>query len=325
MTFSLANCAKDYLFHCRHEKNLSGKSIKAYTIDLTQFIAFVEQKDGGSAVELADKIILREYIKHLSEGNKPKTVKRKAAALKAFFNYLEFEDIIVVNPFRKMKIKIKEGNRLPKTIARHQIIRLFRHIYQIRDDIKDKKSFKYRAVVRDIAVFELLFSTGIRVAELCNLKKNRTDLKRGSIRIIGKGNKERVIPICSQETISALKEYSTTLSPDVNNLHYFANRLHNRLSEQSVRFMIKKYTKELRFEESVTPHMFRHSVATLLLEKGVDIRHIQIFLGHSSISTTQIYVQVNESAQRKVLMKKHPRQSFGIFREKHQPILTNEG
>lgn len=316
MTATLIECVKDYLFHCRHEKYLSEKSIKAYNIDLTQFIAFTENSDGCNTVDLIDKNILRTYVRRISEANKPKTVKRKIAALKALFNYLEFEDIIVVNPFRKMKIKIKEGNRIPKTIPKHRIIRLLRYIYHVKDSIKDKNSCKYKVTLRDIAVIELLFSTGIRVAELCDLKRNRADLRNGSIRIIGKGNKERIIPICSQETISALKEYSATFSAGNNNIHYFVNRLNNRLSEQSVRFMISRYTKELCFDEKITPHMFRHSIATLLLEKGVDIRHIQIFLGHSSISTTQIYVQVNESAQRKVLMNKHPRIGFGSFREK---------
>jgi integrase/recombinase XerD len=255
--------------------------------------------------------MLREYIKALSLKSKPKTIKRKIATLKAFFNHIEFEDIIINNPFRKLRIKIKEGKQLPKTIALPKIIRLFKHVYDIKNDMRCDQCYSFKAAIRDLAVLELLFATGVRVAELCNLRKDDVDFLRGSLKVIGKENKERIIPVCNAGSIKAVRAYFELFKSEIFKTRYFfVNRLQGRLSEQSVRFMIRKYARAIKMDERITPHMFRHSIATLLLENGVDIRYIQTFLGHSSITTTQIYVQVNEEAQRKVILEKHPRRLF---------------
>ena len=307
------NCINNFLSHCTYEKNLSDKSVKAYRIDLNQFHDYIKRSCLDIGVNLMDKEIIREYVKIVSEGNKPKTVKRKIATLKSFFNYLEFEETIDNNPFRKIKINIREGKRLPKTISLIKIIDLFRYMYDIKEHSDPNEALIFKAITRDIAVLELLFTTGLRVSELCSITTEQIDFFRASLRIIGKGNKERVIPICNAETLSALVGYYELFRHDILRTGYFfLNRLNRRLSEQSVRFMIKKYSKAARFDDNITPHMFRHSIATLLLERGVDIRYIQIFLGHSSITTTQIYVQVNEEAQRSILLEKHPRKSFHL-------------
>lgn len=311
MLSSIRNYINNFLFHCTYEKNLSDKSIKAYRIDLNQFENFIEQKYEGITIDLINKEILKEYIKIISQNNKPKTIKRKLATLKVFFNYLEFDEIILINPFRKIKIKLREGKRLPRTIPLSKIISLFRYLYEIKSTLIPNRSYSNKVLIRDIAVMELLFSTGLRVAELCDLTVDSIDLSKGSLRIIGKGNKERIMPICNTETLSAVIVYYNLFKTEIIKTGYFfVNRLRKRLSEQSVRFMVKKYSKAAKFEDKITPHMFRHSIATLLLESGVDIRYIQTFLGHSSITTTQIYVQVNEEAQRTILMEKHPRNIF---------------
>jgi integrase/recombinase XerD len=111
-----------FLFHCTYERNLSKKSLKAYQIDLTQFISFLDDSNIDRLIENIDKLVVREYLKRISDGKKPKTIKRKIATLKAFFNYLEFDDVIMVNPFRKIRIKIKEGKSLPRTIPLQKII-----------------------------------------------------------------------------------------------------------------------------------------------------------------------------------------------------------
>ena len=139
-------------------------------------------------------------------------------------------------------------------------------------------------------------------------------MAEGVLVIHGKGNKERIVPICTQEAQRALDEYAQLFNDKIcDQGYFFINRLNNRLSEQSVRFMVKKYAKAVHLKENVTPHMFRHSVATLLLESGVDSRYIQDLLGHSSISTTQIYLKVNHKHQRKILNKYHPRNHLTLF------------
>ena len=149
-----------------------------------------------------------------------------------------------------------------------------------------------------------------------NIIINNINLQTGIVKIKGKGDKERIIQICDNEVKKLLKEYLTLFTKQIEETQYFlVNRLGNKISEQSVRLMIKKYQKLSGIEKHITPHMFRHSFATLLLEEGVDIRYIQHMLGHSSISTTQIYTQVNMKQQRKILSSKHPRRSFNFLGE----------
>ena len=301
-----------FIFHCQYEKNLNHKTIKAYRIDLRQFAEFLDRESPGTRIDLVDKHILREYIKHVSTGNKPKTIKRKLATLKAFFNQLEFEDTILVNPFRKIRIRIKEGKHLPRTIPRHDIVHLFSSMYALKDEPVNPKVPIGRTLVRDIAILELLFAAGVRVAELCGLRGENIDLQRGSVRIMGKGTRERMIPLCSEETVRALANYAELYRWEiVATGWFFINRDGRRFSEQSVRFMLRKYVLDAEIPERITPHMFRHSVATQLLENGVDIRYIQTFLGHSSITTTQIYAQVTEEFQRVAIEARHPRRGFG--------------
>ena len=306
------NLIEDFLFHCQYEKNLSPLSLKAYSIDLKQFRLFLKTKDIDNIL-LIDKYVLRDYLKELFEKGKPKTVKRKIASVKALFTYLEFEDIVLINPFHKMKLSIKEGKQLPKTIELKKIKKLFAYLYSKKENAQNKNRYGYKALVRDIAVLELLFASGMRVSELATLKLKNINFSRGFVIIKGKGNRERIIPIPHSDIINALKSYYELFKEEINNSKYFfINRFNSRLSEQSIRLMIRKYTKVVNLQQHITPHMFRHSVATLLLENGVDIRYIQNILGHSTINTTQIYAQVNEAPKRKILKLKHPRRSFEL-------------
>ena len=162
-------------------------------------------------------------------------------------------------------------------------------------------------------MLELLFASGVRISELCNLKLNDVDTKSGIIRVNGKGSRERCIQITNLSVIKALENYQKVFSSEINNAeYYFINSRTNRLSEQSVRLMINKYASAINSEIHITPHMFRHTLATLLLEEDVDIRYIQELLGHSSITTTQIYTHVSLSAQKKILSQKHPRNKIMI-------------
>ena len=306
-------CIKGFIFHCQYEKGLSLKTLKAYRIDLRQFTEFLEREHSAVRVEQIDKHILREYIKQVSEGNKPKTIKRKLATLKAFFNHLEFDDTILVNPFRKIKIRIKEGKSLPRTIPRRDISGIFQTMYALKQKQGDVNGHAARTLTRDIAVLELLFSAGVRVAELCSLRADNVELQRGSVRIMGKGTRERMIPLCGDEIVLALGGYEELYRTEIIKAGwFFINRDGKRFSEQSVRLMIRKYVRLTEIQDRITPHMFRHSVATQLLENGVDIRYIQTFLGHSSITTTQIYAQVTEEFQRVAIEARHPRRGMDL-------------
>lgn len=257
-----------------------------------------------------DKNVLKQYLENISPKFKPKTLKRKLASLKIFFNHLQFEDEIDINPFHKVRIKIKEGKRVPRIIDPRIIKKLYKYLYTKKDAL-NPKSYAYTILIRDIAVLELLFSTGLRVSELSHLKISSMDSNRSTIRITGKGDKERVIPICNTDVRNAIESYVKIYRKQIENADYFfLNRFNKRYSEQSIRFMIKKHIKQLNIDTNITPHMFRHSLATMLLENEVDLRYIQDLLGHSSINTTQLYLSVNKKKQRGILTRKHPRNNL---------------
>lgn len=291
-----------YIDHCRFQKGLSPQTLKAYQIDLNQFIAFVLVSDNGYTKEN-----VQAYIAYLHSKYKVKSVKRKIATLKAFFNYLEFEELIDRNPFRKMQIRLHEPFLLPRTIPLSSIDAILQCAYHQKSLLKNNL-YQHRSTQRDIAVLELLFASGMRVSELCSLQPSSVDLANGTIKIYGKGSKERIIQIGNTAVLAALSAYYQVFSEEITKSGwFFTNRLGAQLSDQSVRLMIQKYTTIAGIEQHITPHMFRHSFATLLLEEDVDIRYIQQLLGHSSITTTQIYTHVTSRKQRDILTTKHPR------------------
>jgi integrase/recombinase XerD len=303
----------DFLSHCRYEKNLSQKTLKSYSIDLKQLMLFLKTKLYSCIITDIDKSILREYLQSISS-SKPKTIKRKIATIKALFNFLEYEDKIAINPFRKMKIQIREPKNLPTVMNISEVEKIIKLTYQIKIDEKKTDSYTYAESVRNIAVIELLFATGVRVSELSNLKEELIDLSSGQIKVRGKGNKERIIQVCNKESLRALKIYHRLFLDKIKDCdgYFFVNRFNNRLSEQSIRFLVKKCARAAGLDRKITPHVFRHSFATLLLEEDVDIKYIQHLLGHSSIMTTQIYTHVNGEKQKKILSKQHPRKNFRI-------------
>lgn len=299
-----------FIDSCQYMKGLSDKTIKAYTNDLNQFI-----KWNSNNPDWYSKSVLEGYIKQLYEEYKPRSAKRKIACLKAFFHHLELEEEIPSSPFHKIKFKRREPITLPKSIPIQVISEIFNTVYCMAES-DDISAYKKKNTIRDIAVLELLFASGMRIGELCNLQPSDVDLKDKIVKVIGKGSKERYIQITNKSVLSALNTYKKTFSDEINNCNYFfCNNRGNRLSEQSARLMIEKYAKLSGTDKHITPHMFRHSVATLLIEEGVDIRYIQELLGHSSITTTQIYTHISLSAQKKILTQKHPRNKIKISKQ----------
>ena len=170
-----------------------------------------------------------------------------------------------------------------------------------------------RNALRDAAVIELLFASGMRISELCTLKYDDVNLYDGTILIYGKGDKERRIQIGNKSVIQILKEYRSDFNPQISQCsHFFANQNGTALSDQAVRRMINKYCSLASIDMHITPHMFRHTFATSLLEADVDIRYIQEMLGHSSINITEIYTHVAVAKQKEILIAKHPRKDFRI-------------
>ncbi|MCI9314506.1 MAG: tyrosine-type recombinase/integrase [Lachnospiraceae bacterium] len=303
---TLKNYISEYIEYCEYRKRLDSKTLKAYKIDLKQFEIF--------CTELSDcfaKSVVDDFITNLHKQYKPKTVKRKIASLKAFFHHMEYKELLNENPFTKLDIRFREAKLLPKTIPFHTIQTFLSTLYAQKELAESE--YQLRCYIRDIAVIELLFATGMRISELCSLKPSDIDFESNSILIYGKGAKERIIQLGNQEVISALILYQETFKKDIEVCGYFfVNRLQHKLSDQSVRFMINHYAELSGISQHITPHMFRHSFATLLLEQDVDIRYIQTMLGHSSISTTEIYTHVSSTKQKDILVNKHPRNQMSI-------------
>lgn len=298
---------ENYVTFCKFQKRLDEKTIKAYKIDLAQFSALLPVH---TVTEISIEI-LENYISFLHQTYKPKTAKRKIASVKAFFHYLEYKDIILINPFNKMHIKFREPVILPKIIPLYTIEQLLKTLYRQRS--LAKTSVQKQKALRDIAVVELLFSTGIRISELCSLKSSDVNLQDNTILIFGKGSKERRIQICNEDVLKALYDYRAGFAKQILQCsHFFATTNGQPLSDQSVRRMLRKYATLAGIDMHITPHMFRHTFATSLLETDVDIRYIQEMLGHSSINITEIYTHVTTSKQKDILMNKHPRKNLRV-------------
>lgn len=292
-----------YLEYCKYRKELDAKTLKAYRIDLCQFFDFI--RDG-----LMNKKELEAYITWLHKNYKQKTIKRKIASVKAFYNYLEDQEEIRDNPFRKIRVRFKEKATLPRIIPKEEIEQLLNYMYQIKVEKEEKV---YCSWLRDLAVTETFFATGARVYEISNILLKNVNLNEGIIMIMGKGGKERCLQIVSPEILNLLRKYYELNREKIENCGYFfINNQGNRYTEQSIRLMLKKYTEAAGISRHITPHMFRHSVATYLIENGVDVSYVQKILGHSSIKTTQIYIHIADWKQAEILRELHPRNKLDI-------------
>lgn len=313
MNITVESAINDYFFHCEFERNLSKKTIKAYRIDLMQFVASLNFSIAETTINNIDKIILQNYIKSLFSKYRVKSIRRKVNVLKGFFNFLERDDLILNNPFRKMHIRIKEPRPLPRTIEIKHIEKLFQFLYSQSSLLKPNSQFGKYSYLRDTCIIELLFTTGARVSEISSLQLCNVKIEDSTIVIHGKGNRERIAHLFDYKQIKTIKYYLNERERLFSeNSFLFINRFGNPMSEQSIRFMLRKRFSEAGLKLHVTPHMFRHTFATSLLSNGVDIRQIQELLGHSSILTTQIYTHIAAANQGKILSQKHPRCMFNV-------------
>ena len=247
---NLQEKVKPYLEYCTYRKELDAKTVKAYRIDLTQFFSYVQSTE-------PEKETIEQYITELHKKYKQKTIKRKIASIKAFYSYLEEEELVEQNPFRKIKVKFKETIILPRIIPREEIEQLLNYIYA---SLSSLSGIQYKHSLRDAAVIEVFFATGARVYEISNIRVENINLNSGLIRIMGKGRKERYIQISNTAVLDILRKYYEENEPEIKKSGYFfINNRGKRYTEQSIRLMLKKYTLKAGIQRKITPHMFRHS------------------------------------------------------------------
>ncbi len=313
MITTLNEATELFLNYCRYRRKLSEHTLKAYQLDLLALRRFIARCLPSDALAGIDRACINKYLSSLDQC-KARTVRRKLASIKSLFAFLAREGLWQDNPTGQLRLDVRIGRNLPRTVSLPVLRAFFDHLYTHGCHLKGRGKLNTQRIVQEIALFELMFSSGMRVSELSRLQIQSLDLDRGVVLVSGKGSKERLISICGEEVQTALFHHQQLRrqSADAGSL-LFVNRAGRRLSEQSIRFALRKYTRAAGLEK-ITPHVFRHTVATMLLEQGVDLRFIQVFLGHSSITTTTIYAHVTEKSQREVLQMRHPRRLLGSWR-----------
>ncbi len=290
-----------FIFYLDIEKNASPLTLQAYRNDIIQFLEVAEDPE-GNCQEL-NHITLRRYLAWLKEGDfSRRSVARKLSAARSFLFYLQKEEVISGGRW-SVVARPKQGKPLPRFLFDHEVIALLEA-----PDSKDILGF------RDRALLELIYASGLRVSELVSLKIQNLQLEERLIKVLGKGRKERIIPI-GRVAAALMTEYFNSIRPiliarndnNENIEQVFLNRSGKALSDRGVRYIFKKYIRQVTHKEDITPHSLRHSFATHLLERGADLRVVQELLGHVNISTTQIYTHVTRERLREVYHSCFPR------------------
>jgi integrase/recombinase XerD len=298
------NALKDYKHFLKIERGLSKNSIINYEYDLKKLVNYLDLNDITVSPIDIDHHAVQEFIYAVSKSHNARSQSRIISGLRSFFSYLVFEDYRTTNPLDLIESP-KIGRKLPDTLSLADIDRLIAAI----DLTKDYNNV--RIGERDRTILETLYSCGLRVSELTSLKISDLFFDEGFIKVTGKGDKQRFVPIgySTQKiintyikdvriTINVQQEYKDTL---------FLNHRGKQLTRAMIFTIIKRLAEKINLNKTISPHTFRHSFATHLLENGADLRAIQLMLGHESITTTEIYMHVDRSHLKEVLNKFHPR------------------
>ena len=289
---------KNYL---KLERSLSNNSIDAYLLDIRKLTSFISENYSTSlSIENINVSIIESFIKHLFKSESSTySQARIVSGLKSFFNYLLLEEKIDINPMELIDAP-KLVRKLPETLSIQEIENIINAV-----DLDSKEG------MRNKAILETLYSCGLRVSELVNLKVQNLFLDIGFIKVLGKGMKERLVPIGTKaaECISIyMKEYRTNLNISEGFEGYlFINRRGKNLTRNMIFIIVKDLVKKAGVNKNISPHTFRHSFATHLIEGGADLRAVQEMLGHESITTTEIYTHLNKNYLKEVVNKFHPR------------------
>ncbi len=311
---------EQFIHYLSVEKNASPHTCRNYRRDLETFEEFLKNSGtqltpgGDVKIEKVDRIEIRKYLSFLHRKNKKSSIARKISTLRSFFKYLVREQLIPANPAKAVPTP-KVEKTLPTTLNVDEAFRLM-------DSPKHRSGKSSNGAgernLRDRAILELLYSSGLRVSELVGLNSNQLDLDLGIVRVMGKGRKERIVPV-GAKAVDAVRTYleerghlkgrrpvEKASGPEGDD-PIFINASGGRLTARSVGRLIKKYTRQSGIFRRVSPHSLRHTFATHLLDAGADIREIQEMLGHSSLSTTQRYTHVSMGKLMEVYDKAHPR------------------
>ena len=292
----MQEAVRAFLRHLSLEQNASPHTVRAYGDDLHQFLAHAQAELKREIVPAdVDHLLIRSFLAHLhGRGLKKSSSARKLAGLRTFFRWLCREGVLTKNPARAL-LSPRTERRIPTHLEESEVATLL--------DLPGDGI----VAVRGRALLELLYATGLRCAELVSLDLAEVDLEARMARVVGKGRKERVVPFGgrARDAVKAWLQIRLVLSPESDAL--FVNQRGGRLTDRSVRTMVTHRIRQVAITRKVSPHTFRHSFATHLLERGADLRTIQELLGHTSLSTTQRYTHVNTHHILDIYRKSHPR------------------
>jgi integrase/recombinase XerC len=300
---------QQFIRYLSAERNASPHTCRSYLTDLKEFVNFLKDtglhlsSDGKMEMEKVDRLTIRRYLSFVHRKNRKSSIARKISTLRSFFKFLVREHMVSSNPAKAVSTP-KVEKLLPGALTVDEAFRLMDLpgllIRETSSDRSRKKSF------RDRAILELLYSSGIRVGELVALNINQLNLDLGIVKVMGKGRKERIVPVGSK-AIEAVRAYLEERRAPDEEAPLFLNLRGGRLTARSVDRLIKNYTRQAGIFRKVSPHSLRHTFATHLLDAGADIREIQEMLGHASLSTTQRYTHVSMGKLMEVYDKAHPR------------------
>ncbi|MEW6506655.1 MAG: site-specific tyrosine recombinase XerD [Bacteroidota bacterium] len=290
---------KEYLTILRFEKNLSDNTIDSYQNDIKSFLSFCNSINITDLNEIKFSDVADYFELQRTEGKDSSTSARYMSSIKGFFGYLQDNNYIEINPTDKL-LSVKKSRKLPSILSFDEIEKVLNA-----PDTNDLAS------LRDKAILELFYSSGLRVTELLNLKINDLFFNEEVIRVLGKGSKERMVPVGSSAA-KWINEYLIKARPSFEKKsksenYLFLNKRGLKLSRMGIWKIVNKYSMEAGIKKEIHPHTFRHSFATHLLEGGADLRAVQEMLGHADISTTQIYTHVNRDYVKQVHKEHHPR------------------
>jgi integrase/recombinase XerC len=296
---TIRECAAKYLAELGR-RGASAHTLRNYGSDLEQFAEYFEPPgETGPAMEQIDLALLREWMSGLyDQGLSVVSVRRKLAALRAMCKFLLAEGIVPVNPAARMRTP-KAKQRLPEVMSAEKTNNML-------DAVERGEGLERPSRERDIAFLELLYGCGIRVSELVGIDLENIDLRDGWLRVRGKGNKERQVPVAGR-AVAAIERYLEQRSARPEERALFLNSRGARLSDRQVRRLVKLYALMVTGDSTVHPHSFRHAYATHLLADGADLRAIQELLGHARLSTTQKYTQVSLKDLQRVYDRTHPK------------------
>ncbi|MCL6591241.1 MAG: site-specific tyrosine recombinase XerD [Firmicutes bacterium] len=288
----------DYLNYLSVERGLANNTLESYSRDLRQYLSYLKEKKNLQLSETTQATVVGYLLQLQAHGKASATLSRSLAAIKSYYHYLTRENYIHRDPTINLDAP-KQEKRLPRVLSVTDIERLL-----------EQPDLKNPVGIRDRAMLELLYATGLRVSELISLKMSDVNLETGYIKCYGKGSKERIVPLGSSAAkyVKLYQEHARKfLASSIHENTLFLNHHGKGLTRQGFWKIIKKYAENLQLSTKITPHTLRHSFATHLLENGADLRSVQEMLGHSDISTTQIYTHLTRDRIKEVYQQTHPR------------------